>query len=85
MKSEIDGYLQERKKDAFLSSWFYNYATTSMIRQLLWGFEGDLYEPCEYHYVAYYLENILHINQRNNNLFLNRIDKSIIDSKWLGI
>lgn len=33
-----------------------------MIRQILWGFEEDLYEIPEYPYVAYQLEYILHIN-----------------------
>lgn len=80
MQSEIDSAMQEKKKDTFISSWFYNLATTTMIKQILWGFEGDLYEPCEYHYVCYYLEYILHINQKNNNYFLNKLDKAFLES-----
>jgi hypothetical protein len=53
-----------------------------MIRQVLWGFEDDLYEQSEYHYVCYYLEYVLHINEKNNNYFTNKLDKSILDSKF---
>ena len=56
-----------------------------MARQLLWGFEEDLYEKSEYYYVAYYLEYILHIAEKNYNFFLNRLDKSILESTLSSI
>ena len=61
-----------------MASWFYNFGTKIMIRQILWGFEEDLYEPSEYYYVGYYLEYILFINEKNNNYFTNKLDKSIL-------
>lgn len=54
-----------------------------MIRQVLWGFEEDLYEVAEYHYVTYQLEYILHINEKNYNLFVNRLDKTLLESNPL--
>lgn len=41
--NELDSTIPEKKKDSFMASWFYNFATTKMIRQILWGFEEDLY------------------------------------------
>jgi len=78
IQNELDSVVQEKKKDAFMASWYYNFATKKMIRQVLWGFEEDLYEQSEYHYVAYQLEYILHINEKNNHYFSNKIDNIIL-------
>jgi hypothetical protein len=83
LSNEIDSRFNEKKKEAYTSSWFYNWATNMMIRQVLWGFEEDLYEVAEYHYVTYQLEYILHINEKNYNLFVNKLDKTLLESSNL--
>jgi hypothetical protein len=43
LSNEIDSRFNEKKKETYTSSWFYNWATEMMVRQVLWGFEEDLY------------------------------------------
>ena len=51
-----------------------------MARQVLWGFEEDLYEPAEYPVASYYLEYILHIHQKNSQNFFNKLDPGLLSS-----
>lgn len=73
MQNELDSKYSEKRKDS-VSSWFYQWAAELMVRQVLWGFEEDLYEPSEYHYVAHHLEHLLHLCENNSTVFMNRVD-----------
>jgi hypothetical protein len=74
MQNEVDSKFSEKRKDISVSSWFYQWAAELMVRQILWGFEEDLYEASEYHYVAYHLEHLLHICEKNSTVFMTRVD-----------
>lgn len=47
---------------------------------MLVGFENLLYEDSEIKYVLYVLEGVLAISQRNSQIFLKKIDKTILQS-----
>lgn len=51
-----------------------------MVKQMLVGFENLLYEDSEIKYVLYVLEGVLAISQRNSQIFLKKIDKTILQS-----
>ena len=51
-----------------------------MIRQILWGYEEDLYETAEYAVAGYYLEYILYIHYRNSQNFLNKLEPGVVES-----
>ncbi len=52
-----------------------------MIKQLLVGFQQNLYELNELKYVFYVVENIIGISQRNGQIYLRKLDKAIFQSK----
>ncbi len=80
ISNEADAAVGTGNKDLYISSWFYYYGLEMMIMQILTGFKINLYEPSEFKYVFYVLENILAINQRNSSIHFRQIDKSIIQS-----
>lgn len=53
-----------------------------MVRQLLVGFEIKIYEAPELKYVLYVLDNLLTVFERNSQVHLRKIDKSLVPSKF---
>lgn len=51
-----------------------------MIKQMLVGFEINLYDLSEIKYVFFVLENLLGVAVRSSQIFLRRLDKTIIQS-----
>lgn len=51
-----------------------------MIKQILVGFEHNLYELSELKYVFYVVESVLGIIQRNGQIYLHKLDKTILQS-----
>ena len=49
-----------------------------MIKQLLLGFELELYQPCDYPYVLFYLDYFYGAVDNNNRNFITKFDKEFI-------
>ena len=82
LANELDTEISSTpNREMYVCSWFYYYGLNLTIRQILTGFEINLYQPSELIYVLYVLENFLTIFERNSQIFIRKIDKAIYTSK----
>ena len=58
--------------------WCYDIAIKMMIKQLLLGFEMDLYIDCDYPFVLFYLDYLCGALDNNNRSFVSRFDKEFL-------
>lgn len=69
----------------YVSSWFYYYGLELMIKQIMVGFENNLFELNELKYVFFLVESLLSVQQRNGQIHLRKLDKTIIPSINMSI
>lgn len=56
-----------------------------MIKQMLSGFEINMFDTSELKYVLFVLENILGVFARNSQVLLKKLDKSLMQSNYIFI
>lgn len=56
-----------------------------MIKQIMVGFENNLFELNELKYVFFLVESLLSVQQRNGQIHLRKLDKTIIPSINMSI
>lgn len=79
IKNQTDEVLSPNKKEGnMLLIWCYDMAIKMMIKQLLLGFEMDLYIDCDYPFVLFYLDYLCGALDNNNRSFVSRFDKKFL-------